>query len=104
MTMRPYRRLSTVHQMAAALLSFVCVALVLESGGLYDWAQRLEVGRERKIALPIATALHSSLGHLGLENEREEALFELARLKWSDDPAQLEAASIAANAEATPLL
>ena len=39
-----------------------CARCCLESGGLYDWAQRLELGPLRSVALPVATRLHRGGG------------------------------------------
>jgi len=91
--MKAYRRYSTERQMALSLGVFVALMLLLESGGLYDWARRLELGPERSVALPLATGLHRALAPLGIERERERALVELARVGWSDDPAALAAAN-----------
>ena len=90
--MNSYRRFSNLHQLTAGLCAFAIVTVVLDSGGIYRWAQRLDVGAERRIALPVAAGLHRGLSRLGLEQEREDALVELARLRWSDDPEALAAA------------
>ena len=87
--MKPYRRFSTLPQLTLSLATFVVLILVLESGGLYDWAQRLDLGPERTIALPIATLLHRALAPLRIEKQRNHALIALARIGWSDDPALL---------------
>jgi hypothetical protein len=86
---KAYNRFSTAWQMGAAVCAFVMLALVLESSGLMDWAQRLELGPERTVALPAATALHHALVPLGMERLRHDALLELARAGWSDDPEML---------------
>ena len=91
--MRGYRRFSTVGQMAGSVGVFVALALLLESGGLYDWAQRLELGPERSVVLPVATMLHHGLARFGLERARQGALAELARVGWSDDAAAVEDAA-----------
>jgi len=75
--------------MGWGLLAFVGVLVVLDSGGIESWASRLELGPERTVAVPLASGLHRSLGWMRLEHEREDALLELARLRWSDDPALL---------------
>jgi hypothetical protein len=90
--MRAYRRFSTVQQMSASVGVFVMLALVLESGGLVDWGQRLDLGTERTIALPVVMALHRGLGWMGMERVRRDELMELARIGWSDDPKELELA------------
>ena len=91
--MKPYQRYSTVKQMGVSLGVFVGLILLLESGGLYDWAQRLDIGPERTVALPVFTLLHRGLSPLKIEREREQALVLLAWLGWSDDPAALAAAN-----------
>jgi hypothetical protein len=94
--MRGYRRFSTVGQMAGSVGVFVALALLLESGGLVDWAQRLELGPERSIALPVATVLHRGLARFGLGRARQRTLTALARAGWSDDPAAVEDAEVLA--------
>jgi hypothetical protein len=84
-----YKRFSTVGQMVGSVAVFAALALVLESGGLYQWAQRLELGPERTVALPLASRLHRGLGWLGLERFRRSELVTLARAGWSDDPEAL---------------
>src|SRR5579859_3844387 len=86
--MQAYRRFSTLCQLTAGLGVFAALALLLDSGGLYNWAQGLELGPERNIALPAATALHAALTRLGIEKGRQQALDELARIGWSDGPAE----------------
>ena len=90
--MRAYRRTSTVQQMSVSLVVFVVWMVLLDSGGLYDWASRLELGPERRMALPTATWVHRALAPLGIEKERRRGLVELARVGWSDDPEALAAA------------
>ena len=59
--MRGYRHTSTVRQMAVSVAVFASLAAVLESGGVNDWARRLELGPERTVAVPVAGALHWAL-------------------------------------------
>ena len=75
--------------MSTALCVFVALALVLESGGLVDWSQRLELGPERSVAVPVAEALHRGVGWMGLERARRGELVERGGVGWSDDPAAL---------------
>jgi hypothetical protein len=81
-----YKRFASVQQMAAAFGVFAALMLVLESGGLQDWAQRLDLGPERSVALPLTSALHRTVQKLGLERTRHQGLLALARAGWSDDP------------------
>lgn len=90
--MRGYRRYSTVRQMAGSVAMFAALALVLESGGVLNWAQRLELGPERTVAVPVAAALHWGLGWTGLERVRGRELAGLARVGWSDDAAAVASA------------
>jgi len=92
--MRAYERFTTVRQMGVGLGVFVALSLVLESGALYDWAQRLELGPERTVAMPVATVLHRAMAPLGIETLRSRTLVELARVGWSDDPAAVAAAKV----------
>jgi hypothetical protein len=86
---KAYQRFSTVWQMGVAVCAFVLLSLVLESGGLMDWAQRLELGPERTAALPAAATLHRALAPWGFERQRQRGLLALARVGWSDDPVLL---------------
>ena len=85
--MKFYRRFSTVRQMAVSVAVFAALGLVLDSGGMYDWAQRLDLGPERNLAVPVTSALHAGMKYLGLERVRQGALLELARSGWGDDAA-----------------
>ena len=101
-TMRAYRRTSTVRQMSVGAATFVVVALALESGGLVDWAERLELGPERTVALPVVMAVHRGLRWMGMERLRRAELLELARVGWSDDPRALQMARAGGPAEVAP--
>ena len=83
--MKAYGRFSTMGQMAASVAVFAVLMLVLESGGLVDWAQRLELGPERSAAVPLVMALHRGVSWMGLERVRKDALVSLGRTGWSDD-------------------
>jgi hypothetical protein len=100
--MRGYRRFSTVQQMSASVAAFVVLALVLESGGLVDWGQRLDLGPERTVALPVVMALHRVLGWTRMDRVRREELVELARIGWSDDPEALAIARKERHIESKP--
>ena len=85
-------RFNSLPQLAAVMTGFAVTILLLESQGLVTWADRLDVGPVRTGALEVTTALHKSLRPLGIEEARKESLEGLARLGWTDDPAQLLAA------------
>ncbi len=86
--MRAYRRFSTWWQMGAAVCAFLVMAAVLESGALYDWAERLEVGPERAAVLPVATRWHDAMERWGFEGARRRMLAGLVRVGWSDEPVE----------------
>ena len=77
--------------MFTALAGCVAVALLLESAGLASWANHLELGPLRTVALPVTSAIGRALRPLHLTGFRQEALESLARIGWSDDPALLAA-------------
>jgi lysophospholipase L1-like esterase len=89
MPMRSYRRFSTLHQLAISVCTFAAVALLVDSGGLSRWAERLDLGPERTLALPVTNGLHHAFSWIGLEHLRHAELITLARIRWSDDPAAL---------------
>ena len=95
------KRSSTLTQLAAAMVAFAVSALLLESGGLYDWAQRLDLGPLRTVALPVATKLHAAVARTGLETVRAKAITGLARAGWGDDPAAAENGGATADPTAT---
>ncbi len=101
--MRPYARFESLRQMSYALATFAVVALLLESAGIQHWAERLDLGPERTIALPVANGLHRALQPLRLERLREKTLIGLARIRWSDDPEALEEAAGAPSQPASAL-
>jgi len=87
--MRAYRRFSSVRQMSVSVGAFVLLALLLESGGLASWAERLDIGPERAVAVPMTVLLHRALGWTGLERVRHREMIGLAKIGWSDDPVAL---------------
>jgi hypothetical protein len=97
--MKGYRRFSNVWQMGAAVGAFVLLALVLESGGLKDWADRLELGPERTVAVPLVNGLDRGLRWTHVERWRRSGLLELARVGWADDPEEIEEATAVAPAK-----
>ncbi len=102
--MRGYQRFANSIQMATALGVFALLSLLLDSAGLYSWAQRLDLGPERTFALPAASALHWGLRGLGLERLRRDELAALAHVRWSDDPAAATRASGTVTEDLMPLV
>lgn len=97
--MRPLRY-NSLSQLAAAMAAFSLTILLLESEGLLEWAQRLEVSRASLIAVQATGVLHRVLQPLHIEWVRREGLADLDRLGWGDDPARLQAAKTAAGCSA----
>jgi hypothetical protein len=85
-------RTNSLPQLAAVMVGFTLAILLLESGALLHWAQRLEVGEAANIAVQATGKLYRALRPLHIEWVRREALADLDRLGWSDDPARLQAA------------
>lgn len=83
---------NSVSQLAAVMVGFAVTILLLESGALLTWADRLDVGVARSGAVRVTAALHKTLKPLGVEQVRKESLDGLDRLGWTDDPARLLAA------------
>ena len=83
---------NSLSQLAAVMAGFAVTILLLESGALLTWADRLDVGPARSRAVQVTTALHKTLQPLGAEQVRKASLDGLDRLGWTDDPARLLAA------------
>ena len=83
--MRDFRSNHSIRHMFSTLGAFVLAILLLESGGLENWANHLEPGPLRTVAAPAAYALNKTLGPLGAAVARDRTLDEAARLGWSDD-------------------
>ena len=71
--------------MFPTLGAFAVVILLLESGGLENWASHLEPGTMRTVAQPVASAINRALEPLGVAVARDRMLDEAARMGWSDD-------------------
>ncbi len=82
-----------VRQVFLALAGFVVVIVLLESGGLKEWAEHLEPGAMRTVALPAMAAIDHVVRPLGISSLRDHALDESARTGWSDDAARVARAS-----------
>lgn len=79
----------SIRQLSLVVAGFVAVSLLLESDGLAHWADRLEPGPMRTVAVPATEAIQKTLAPLGVGAIREGALKNLARVGWSDDEAML---------------
>ncbi len=72
---------------------FVAFIVLLETDGLASWANRLEIGPLRAMAVPVTAAVQEALDPFGLAAIRGHALAGLAHAGWTDDAAQLAEAA-----------
>jgi hypothetical protein len=79
----------SIGQMFLAVAGFVVVIGLLESGGLANWANRLEPGALRSVAVPATSGLNKLVQPLGVSGIRERALDVAADTGWTDDAVQL---------------
>jgi lysophospholipase L1-like esterase len=87
--MRSVSLTQSIRQLALLLAGFLAVIALLESGGLASWANHLEIGPLRAVAVPVTATLQKALHPLGVGAIRDHALETLARAGWTDDPALL---------------
>jgi hypothetical protein len=71
--------------MAAVFAGFVAVILIVESGGLATWAERLEIGPMRTVAVAVTSRWRNLMHPLGVEQLRETAIVNLQKVGWADD-------------------
>jgi hypothetical protein len=79
--------------MALVIAGFLATIVLLESDGLASWANHLEIGALRTVAVPLTSAVQKTLHPLGVAAIRERALVALARVGWTDDAALLAKAA-----------
>jgi hypothetical protein len=91
--MRSVSLTQSIRQLALLLAGFLTAIALLESGGLASWANHLEIGPLRTVAVPVTASLQKALHPLGVGAIRDHALETLARAGWSDDPALLAEAA-----------
>jgi hypothetical protein len=91
MRSRPPGVFNTTRQLALVFCGFIIVILLVESRGLESWAERLEVGPLRTVAIRVASAWRRAVQPLGLESFRETAIADLEKTSWSDSPAKTAA-------------
>jgi lysophospholipase L1-like esterase len=85
----------SIRQLGMVVAGFVAAIVLLESGGLASWANHLEIGLLRTVAVPATGAVEKALCPLGVSGLRESALVNLARVGWTDDAAlAAEAANV----------
>jgi lysophospholipase L1-like esterase len=78
-----------IRQLALVVAGFVVAVVLLESQGLASWADHLDIGPLRTVAVPVTGAIKTALVPLAIGGIREHALQALARVGWSDDAALL---------------
>jgi lysophospholipase L1-like esterase len=83
--------LASTMQIALGLAGFIIAIVMLDSGGLAQWAERLDVGPLRVVAAPATAHIDAHLKPLGVDTIRPRLIAALGRLGWSDDPAALAA-------------
>jgi hypothetical protein len=79
--------------MFLAVAGFLVAIVLLESDGLASWANHLEIGPLRTVAVPVTAAVQKTLHPLGVAAIRDHALEALARAGWTDDAALLARAA-----------
>jgi hypothetical protein len=79
--------------MFLAVAGFLVAIVLLESDGLASWANHLEIGPLRTVAVPVTAAVQKTLQPLGVAAVRDHALEALARVGWTDDAALLAKAA-----------
>jgi hypothetical protein len=83
----------SIRQLALVVAGFLVAIVLLESDGIASWANHLEIGPLRTIAVPITAAVQKALQPLGVAAVRDHALEVLARAGWTDDAALLAKAA-----------
>lgn len=104
--MRDRSLLQSTRQLFLLLAGFAVAGVLLESDGLANWANGLDVGPLRTVAVPATQAVQRTLQPLGLGALRQGTLANLARVGWSDDSAltaKVAASATNAPASSTPL-
>src|ERR1035437_292853 len=85
--MRNFSLTHPIRQLALVVAGFVVAVVLLEADGLARWADHLEIGLLRTVAVPVTGAVQKAIDPLGVPTLRDHALESLARIGWSDDAA-----------------
>lgn len=82
---RPVARHYAFGEVAIVLIAFAVVGLVLDSGGLLTWANRLDVGRAQALWLRVLVPVDDALARAHLTAPREElvALSDRLSARWA---------------------
>jgi hypothetical protein len=81
-----------IRQLAQVAAGFVAATVLLESAGLVSWANHLDIGPLRTVAIPVTSAIEKAMHPLRIDGFRAETLATLARAGWSDDAFAVAAA------------
>jgi hypothetical protein len=81
--------LASTTQLAFGLAGFIIAIVLLDSSGLAQWAQRLDLGPLRAIAAPATQHIDTRLRPLGIDQLRPRLIAALGHAGWSDDPETL---------------
>jgi len=85
--MRNHSLTHPIRQLTLVIAGFVAVIVLLEADGLSSWADHLEIGPLRAVAVPVTGAVKKAIDPLGVPALRDHALESMARIGWSDDAA-----------------
>jgi lysophospholipase L1-like esterase len=100
--MKTVRLNDPIRQLVLVVAGFLAAVVLLESDGLANWANHLEIGPLRTVAVPVTQAVQQALRPLGVTTVRDRALEELAHIGWSDDAALLAKAADTAGPHVPP--
>jgi len=91
--MRKLTLTHSIRQLFLALAGFVVAIVLIECDGLANWANHLELGPLRTVAVPVTGSVRWALDRTGAGKVRAGLLAELAHLGWTDDAALLAEAA-----------
>lgn len=77
----------SLRQLALATVGFVAAIVLLDSGGLANWANQLGIGPWRDPAVRVTASIDRILHPIGVGDLHHRMLVALARAGWTDDPA-----------------
>lgn len=95
------RRFDSVKRMAATVATATVIGFIIEAGGLSIWAQRLEVGVLREIAIPITQGWEQTVSFVHLDAPRRWALEAKASLGFVMIPEPITAKGVDTTLQST---
>ncbi len=78
------KRYHTLSQLCGLVFGFFVTIMLLESGGLVVWAERLEVSKTQQQIVDWATRLNNQLAPLGISAWRSDLLTKLDAVGWNE--------------------